>query len=98
MKIKNIKDVDGFFKVIDSCAGKVELITGSPSISFYGKGQVRQPWHGLCLKRYAAAYQSRSKGSGTHHPGSNGTIAGEVGFMKNIFFEEKYLQISFFAI
>lgn len=33
-----------------------------------------------------------------HHPGSNGTIAGEVGFMKNIFFEEKYLQISFFAI
>ena len=22
MKIKNIKDVDGFFKVIDSCAGK----------------------------------------------------------------------------
>ena len=21
MKIKNIKDVDGFFKVIDSCAG-----------------------------------------------------------------------------
>ena len=29
MKIKNIKDVDGFFKVIDSCAGKVELITGS---------------------------------------------------------------------
>ena len=26
MKIKNIKDVDGFFKVIDSCAGKVELI------------------------------------------------------------------------
>ena len=25
MKIKNIKDVDGFFKVIDSCAGKVEL-------------------------------------------------------------------------
>ena len=55
-------------------------------------------WHGLCLKRYAAAYQSRSKGSGTHHPGSNGTIAGEVSFMKNNFFEEKYLQISFFAI
>ena len=63
-----------------------------------GKGQVRQPWHGLCFKRYTSAYQSRSKGSGTHHPGSNGTIAGEVGFMKNIFFEEKYLQISFFAI
>ncbi|MBO5337161.1 MAG: polya polymerase [Lachnospiraceae bacterium] len=28
MKIYNVKDVDGFFKVIDSCEGKVELITG----------------------------------------------------------------------
>ena len=28
MKIKNIKDVDGFFKVIDSCKGRVELVTG----------------------------------------------------------------------
>lgn len=28
MKIRNISDVDGFFKVIDSCEGKVELITG----------------------------------------------------------------------
>ncbi len=28
MKIKNITDIDGFFKVIDSCQGKVELITG----------------------------------------------------------------------
>ncbi len=28
MKIRNITDVDGFFKVIDSCEGKVELITG----------------------------------------------------------------------
>lgn len=28
MKVKNITDVDGFFKVIDSCEGKVELITG----------------------------------------------------------------------
>ncbi len=27
MKIYNVKDVDGFFKVIDSCEGKVELIT-----------------------------------------------------------------------
>ncbi len=27
MKIKNIKDVEGFFKVIDSCVGKVELIS-----------------------------------------------------------------------
>ena len=43
MRIKNIKDVDGFFKVIDSCAGKVELITGEgemcirDSISVAGK-------------------------------------------------------------
>lgn len=28
MKIKNIKDIDGFFKTIDSCDGRVELITG----------------------------------------------------------------------
>ena len=28
MKIRNITDIDGFFKVIDSCEGKVELITG----------------------------------------------------------------------
>ena len=27
MKIYNVKDVDGFFKLIDSCEGKVELIT-----------------------------------------------------------------------
>ena len=28
MKIKNITDVEGFFNVVDSCDGKVELITG----------------------------------------------------------------------
>lgn len=28
MKIYDVKDVDGFFKVIDSCKGKVELVTG----------------------------------------------------------------------
>lgn len=28
MKIRNVKDIDGFFRVIDSCEGKVELITG----------------------------------------------------------------------
>ena len=27
MKIYNIKEFDGFFKVIDSCQGEVELIT-----------------------------------------------------------------------
>ena len=28
MKIQNIENVDQFFKVVDSCEGKVELITG----------------------------------------------------------------------
>ena len=28
MKISNIKDPEAFFKVIDSCSGKVELVTG----------------------------------------------------------------------
>lgn len=27
MKVKNITDVNGFFKVIDQCKGKVELVT-----------------------------------------------------------------------
>lgn len=28
MKVQNIKDIDKFFEVIDSCQGKVELVTG----------------------------------------------------------------------
>ena len=28
MKIENIKNVNEFFKVVDSCKGKVELVTG----------------------------------------------------------------------
>lgn len=28
MKIQNITDVDKFFQVIDTCSGKVELVTG----------------------------------------------------------------------
>ncbi|MBQ1492215.1 MAG: polya polymerase [Blautia sp.] len=28
MKVMNIKDIDGFFAVIDKCKGKVELVTG----------------------------------------------------------------------
>ena len=28
MKVSNIKDVDKFFEVVDSCEGKVELVTG----------------------------------------------------------------------
>ena len=27
-KVSNIKDVDKFFEVVDSCTGKVELVTG----------------------------------------------------------------------
>jgi len=27
MKLKNIKDVEGLFKVIDQCQGRVELVT-----------------------------------------------------------------------
>lgn len=28
MKVQNITDIDKFFEVIDSCNGKVELVTG----------------------------------------------------------------------
>lgn len=28
MKVTNITNIEGFFKVVDSCAGKVELVTG----------------------------------------------------------------------
>lgn len=28
MKIENIKDIDKFFEVVDSCKGRVELVTG----------------------------------------------------------------------
>lgn len=28
MKVQNITDIDKFFEVIDSCGGKVELVTG----------------------------------------------------------------------
>ena len=28
MKVQNITDVEGFFKVVDSCKGRVELLTG----------------------------------------------------------------------
>ena len=28
MKIYNVKDIDNFFKTIDQCEGKVELVTG----------------------------------------------------------------------
>ena len=28
MKVQNINDVEKFFEVVDSCVGKVELVTG----------------------------------------------------------------------
>lgn len=28
MKVQNITDIEGFFKVVDRCKGKVELVTG----------------------------------------------------------------------
>ena len=28
MKVQNISDIDGFFKVVDASSGKVELVTG----------------------------------------------------------------------
>ncbi len=28
MKVQNITDIEGFFKVIDNCKGRVELVTG----------------------------------------------------------------------
>lgn len=28
MKVSNITNIEGFFKVVDSCKGKVELVTG----------------------------------------------------------------------
>lgn len=28
MKVQNITDIDKFFSVVDSCEGKVELVTG----------------------------------------------------------------------
>ena len=28
MKVQNITDIDAFFKAVDECKGKVELVTG----------------------------------------------------------------------
>ena len=28
MKVQNIKNIDKFFKVVDQCKGRVELVTG----------------------------------------------------------------------
>ncbi len=28
MKVQNITDIDAFFKVVDNCKGRIELVTG----------------------------------------------------------------------
>ncbi len=35
MKIQNIDNVEKFFKVVDSCKGKVELVTGESEIKAF---------------------------------------------------------------
>ena len=35
MKVSNIKDIQKFFDVVDSCACKVELVTGSLYLNFF---------------------------------------------------------------
>ena len=34
MKVQNITDVEGFFKVVDSCKGRAELVTESEVKTF----------------------------------------------------------------
>ena len=33
MKVQNITDIDAFFKVVDNCKGRVELVTGEGDLS-----------------------------------------------------------------
>lgn len=52
MKVQNIKDIDAFFKTVDDCSGRVELVTGEGdrlnlkskiiSVCFYGKHLLRR--------------------------------------------------------
>ena len=45
MKVQNIKNIDKFFKVVDQCKGRVELVTGegdrlnlkAEPVRFHGK-------------------------------------------------------------
>jgi hypothetical protein len=32
MRVKEVKDIDGFFKALDSCEGRVELITDEKDV------------------------------------------------------------------
>ena len=34
MKVSNIKDIEKFFEVVDSCQGKVELVTGEGDTTY----------------------------------------------------------------
>ena len=57
MKIENITDIQEFFKVIDSCKGKVELVTGEGDrLNLKSK-----------LSQYVSmARQGRDSGTGDH--------------------------------
>ena len=35
MKVQNIKDVNKFFEVVDSCKGRVELVTGEGEVQTF---------------------------------------------------------------
>ena len=53
MKVQNITDIDKFFEVVDSCKGKVELVTGEGdrlNLSIYGEYLLRRrdPGAGGC--------------------------------------------------
>ena len=47
MKVQNIKDIDAFFKTVDDCSGRVELVTGEGDrlnlkSKLYGKHLLRR--------------------------------------------------------
>ena len=57
MKVQNITDIDKFFKVVDSCKGKVELVTGEGD-RLNLKSKLSQCFHGEYL------LQRRDPGAG----------------------------------
>ena len=44
MKVQNITDVEGFFKVVDSCKGRVELV------NFHKECKMKGRDSDLCIK------------------------------------------------
>ena len=64
MKVQNITDIDKFFEVVDSCKGKVELVTGEGDrlnlksklsqyvslANIFSNGEIRN-WKSLPMKR-----------------------------------------------